>query len=95
MKRTVDIDDPERPHGSVNHRRTTPNGCANVLPKNLIVVPRARFTTATVQRSRSRFSSCTTRSRAGKLEAAQHHSRVVKRKGGRSEGREVFSCVAF
>jgi hypothetical protein len=35
------------------------------------------------------------RSRSGKLRAAQHHSKVVKRKRGRREWREVFSRVFY
>jgi hypothetical protein len=93
------VDDPEHPRGTVNHRCTPPSGRTDTLPRNLIVIPRAGFTTATVWRSRSPFSSCT-RSRASKLEAAQHHSRVierkgVKRKGGRREWWDVFSPIVF
>jgi hypothetical protein len=67
----------------VNHRRTTPSDRADALPRNLIAVPLAGFTTIMVQRSRSPVSSCTTRSRDYKLKATQHHSRVDKRKRGK------------
>jgi hypothetical protein len=43
-----------------------------------------------VQRSLSPVSSWTTRSRADKLLAAQHHNRVVKRKRGKRKWKEVF-----
>jgi hypothetical protein len=80
MKQTIDVDDPEHPRGSVNHRRTTLSGRTNALPGNLIAVPHVGFTMAMVWRPCSPFSSCTSWSRADKLEATQHHSRNVTRR---------------
>jgi hypothetical protein len=77
MKQTVNVDNPECPRGSANRRRITLSDRAYALPRNLIAIPHAGFTTATVWRSRSPFSSCTSRSRAGKLEVAQHHNKKV------------------
>jgi hypothetical protein len=87
MKQTIDVDDLECPCGGANHRRTSLRGRTDALSRNLIVVPRVGFTIAMVWRSRSPISSCTTRSRAGKLEAAQHHNRVVKREEETDEER--------
>jgi hypothetical protein len=90
MKQTVDVDDLKRPRGSTNHRRTTPSGRVDALARNLIVVHRAVFTMATVQRSCSSFSSCTSRSRAGKLEVAQHHNRKVTMREEEKNGEKDF-----
>jgi hypothetical protein len=79
MKQTVNIDDYECPRESVNRSRTTPSDHTDALHRNLIVVPHAGFTTATVQRFHSPFSSSTLRSRAGKLEATQHHRNITRR----------------
>jgi hypothetical protein len=75
----------EYPRGSANHRHTTSSGRADALFRNLIVIPRADFTMTMVRRSRSPVSSCTKRSSAGKVEAAQHHNRVIQGKRGRRE----------
>jgi hypothetical protein len=85
MKQTVDVDDLECPHGSMNHSHTTLSVHADVLPRNLITIPCAGFMTAMIRGSCSPFSSCMARSRTDKLEAAEHHSKIVKRKGGRKE----------
>jgi hypothetical protein len=37
-KQTVDVDKPERPHGSTNCRRTTLSGHADAPPRNLIII---------------------------------------------------------
>jgi hypothetical protein len=86
MKQTVDADDPKHPRGNANRSRTTLSGHADALPINLIVVPRADFTTAMVRRSRSPFSLCTSRSKADKLEAARHHREASQ--GGRKKRME-------
>jgi hypothetical protein len=91
LKQVVDVNNPEQPHGSVNCRCTTLSSRADALPRNLIPGPHAGFTTAKAQRSRSPVSSCTSKSRAGKLGAAQHH-RVIKERKRRME-RSIFSCV--
>jgi hypothetical protein len=52
------------------------------------------FTTAIVQRSRSSFSLCTSRSRADKLEADQHHSRSITRRE-EEKNREKNFLVSF
>ena len=44
-------------YSSAERSRLASSGHAVALPKNLIVVPRADFTTATAQRYRSHFSS--------------------------------------
>jgi hypothetical protein len=90
MKQAIGVDNPERPRGSVNCRCTASSGRANALPRNLITVPRAGFTTAKVQRSRSPVSSCTSRSRASKLGTTQHHSRVVKEREEEENGEKDF-----
>jgi hypothetical protein len=45
---------------------------------------------ATVQRSCSPFSSYTSRNRAGKLEAAQHHIRNITRREEEKNGEKNF-----
>jgi hypothetical protein len=67
-----------------------PSSHTDALHRNLIVVPRVGFTTVAVQRSRSPFSSCTSRSRDGKLETAQHHSRNVTQREEERNGEKYF-----
>jgi hypothetical protein len=56
MKQSVNVDDPECPRGSTNCSHTTLSGHVDVLPRNLIAVPRVGFMMAMVQRFRSPFS---------------------------------------
>jgi hypothetical protein len=49
---------------------------------------------ATVRKSHSPFSSSTSRSRAGKLEIAQHHSRNVTRRE-EDKNREISFLIAY
>ena len=56
--------------------RSGTSGHAVALPKNLIVVPRADFTTATAQRYRSLFSSVHAKEKSRQEPAAQHNSTV-------------------
>ena len=53
---------------SAEHSRTVSSGRAVALPRNLIVVPCAGFTTARVRRYRSPFSSVHTKGRAGEIQ---------------------------
>jgi hypothetical protein len=95
MKQTVDVNDPESPRGSVNHSQTTLRSRADALPRNLIVVPCVGFTTAIVQRSRSSFSLCTSRSRADKLEVDQHHNRSITRREEEKNEEKNFLVFLF
>jgi hypothetical protein len=90
MMQTIDVDDLDHPHCSVNHRRTAPSGRVDALPRNLIVIPRAGFMTAKVQRSRSPISSCTTSSRASKLLASQNHNKLSKEREEEETGEKYF-----
>jgi hypothetical protein len=49
---------------------------------------------AKVQMSRSPVSSCTSKSRAGKLGAAQYHSRVIKERE-EEENEEKYFLVCY
>jgi len=53
---------------SAESSRTGSSGRAVALPRNLIVVPRAGFTTARVQKYRSPFSSVHAKGGAGEIQ---------------------------
>jgi hypothetical protein len=53
---------------SAERSRTVSSGHAVVLPRNLIAVPRAGFTTARVRRYRSPFSTVHAKGRAGEIQ---------------------------
>ena len=53
---------------SAERSRTGSSGRAVALPRNLIAVPRAGFTTARVRRYRSPFSSVHAKGRAGEIQ---------------------------
>jgi hypothetical protein len=76
-------------------RRIALSSCVYALPRNLIVIPRAGLTIAKVWRSWSPISLCTSTSRAGKLGAAQHHSRVVKERKEEENGEKYFLMCYF
>ena len=53
---------------SAERSRSVSNGHAVALPRNLIAVPRAGFTTARVRRYRSPFSSVHAKGEAGEIQ---------------------------
>ena len=55
-------------YSSAERSRTGSSGRAVALPRNLIAIPRAGFTTARVRRYRSPFSSVHANGRAGEIQ---------------------------